>query len=331
VSMEGEKDDIQFYFGRAFRSLKRSEGDMVRIFIDKMSPVICQSLSRNVLKSLIKGDSKLDYNKAFGNVKELYRTALGGNSSEVQIPLPADEKPRVKPGELSDVEIEHAIAELFDYFEANLQTLNTYLGESTKEIVMTRIWKEVLTTIEGLLIPALSEAPSDMQPLTDKEVDIVFKWLKFLRDFFYADGGGLPLENLQNQKYRDIVSIRLYYDWDTDMLMEECVRAMQQRLRAAPSIKKRAKSVYSQRNLGTIKDRKREKKEEKEVGGGETIMRILRMRPNTSDFIAQQLQILATMQAEQEQRERQQQKRKAQRSAGVAHVPEIPAVPEIPP
>ena len=36
VSMEGEKDDMQFYFGRAFRSLKRSEGDMVRIFIDKV-------------------------------------------------------------------------------------------------------------------------------------------------------------------------------------------------------------------------------------------------------------------------------------------------------
>ena len=143
-----------------------------------MSPVIRQSLSCNVLKSLIKGDSKLDYNKALGNVKELYRTALGGNSPEVQIPLPADEKPRGKPGELTDIEIEHAITELFDYFEANLQTLNTYLGESTKEIVMTRIWKEVLTTIEGLLIPPLSEAPSDMKPLTDKEVDIVFKWLK---------------------------------------------------------------------------------------------------------------------------------------------------------
>lgn len=36
ISMEGEKDDIQFYFGRAFRSLKRAEGDMVRIFIDKV-------------------------------------------------------------------------------------------------------------------------------------------------------------------------------------------------------------------------------------------------------------------------------------------------------
>jgi hypothetical protein len=54
-------------------------------------------------------------------------------------------------------------------------------------------------------------------------------------------------------------------------------------------------------------------------------------RPNTSDFIAQQLQILATMQAEQEQRERQQQKRKVQRPGGATRVPEIPAVPEIPP
>lgn len=36
VSMEGEKDDIQFYFGRAFRSLKRAETDMVRAFIDKV-------------------------------------------------------------------------------------------------------------------------------------------------------------------------------------------------------------------------------------------------------------------------------------------------------
>ena len=39
VSMEGEKDDILFFFGRAFRSLKRAEGDMLRIFIDKVSDI----------------------------------------------------------------------------------------------------------------------------------------------------------------------------------------------------------------------------------------------------------------------------------------------------
>jgi hypothetical protein len=36
VSMEGERDDILFFFGRAFRSLKRAENDMIRIFIDKV-------------------------------------------------------------------------------------------------------------------------------------------------------------------------------------------------------------------------------------------------------------------------------------------------------
>jgi hypothetical protein len=37
VSMEGERDDIQYHFGKAFRWLKRTEGDMVRTFVDKVS------------------------------------------------------------------------------------------------------------------------------------------------------------------------------------------------------------------------------------------------------------------------------------------------------
>src|SRR6266403_3324125 len=49
VSMEGEKDDIQFYFGRTFRSLKRSEGDMVRIFIDKVRRALCAIVVRRRL------------------------------------------------------------------------------------------------------------------------------------------------------------------------------------------------------------------------------------------------------------------------------------------
>ena len=36
VSMEGERDDIQFYFGKAFRNLKRTERDMTRKITDKV-------------------------------------------------------------------------------------------------------------------------------------------------------------------------------------------------------------------------------------------------------------------------------------------------------
>ena len=36
VSMEGERDDIQFHFGKAFRTLKRTERDMTRQITDKV-------------------------------------------------------------------------------------------------------------------------------------------------------------------------------------------------------------------------------------------------------------------------------------------------------
>ena len=103
---------------------------------------------------------------------------MGSNASEIQIPLPSSEKPRVRPEELTDVEIERAIVPLFDYFDANLQTLNTYLSDTAKNMILLRVWKEILTVVEGLLVPPLSEVSSDMKPLSDKEVDIVFKWLK---------------------------------------------------------------------------------------------------------------------------------------------------------
>lgn len=131
-----------------------------------------------MLKSLINTGKGLDYTKAIGNVTALYKQAIGGSSNEVQIPLPQAEKPRIRPDELTDVQIEAALAPLFDYFDAQLPTLNTYLSDSAKDNVMRKIWKEILNTVESLLIPPLSEVQSDLKPLTDKEVDIVFKWLK---------------------------------------------------------------------------------------------------------------------------------------------------------
>jgi Ca2+-dependent lipid-binding protein len=40
VSMEGERDDIVFHFGKAFRHLKRTERDMVRKITDKVCFII---------------------------------------------------------------------------------------------------------------------------------------------------------------------------------------------------------------------------------------------------------------------------------------------------
>ena len=131
--------------------------------------MISKSLSRTAVKSLTKSTTNPAF--IFNNV-----LSFRGSPPEAQ----------VSPSGLTDVEVEDTISPLFDYFDANLRTLNTHLSDVTKTQLMTGVWKELLMTIEGLLIPPLSENPSDMEPLSDKEVDIVFKWLKVL-NYLYSD------------------------------------------------------------------------------------------------------------------------------------------------
>jgi hypothetical protein len=234
ISMEGERDDIQFHFGRAFRWLKRTESDMVRTFVDKvrqtrvfvtgtsvdppqMTPVLRHTLSRASIKSVLKpgGSNPLDYNQALDKLSAAYRSAIG--NVEYSIPLPASERKRPP----TDAEIETAIHPLFDYLDANNHTLASTLSADAMQSVMAKLWKQILMTVEALIVPPLSDKPSTMRALSDGELDIALKWLKFLRDFFYAGGeGGVPLSVLQNAKFNEILSVRIYYDWSTDDLME---------------------------------------------------------------------------------------------------------------
>lgn len=90
------------------------------------------------------------------------------------------------------------------------------------QMVMAKLWKQILTTIEALIVPPLSDKPSQMRALSHSELDIALRWLKFLRDFFFAGGddSGVPLNILQNAKFNEIMSVSMYYDWSTDELME---------------------------------------------------------------------------------------------------------------
>jgi len=144
-----------------------------------MSPFIRQVLSRTTLKQLTKSGNTLDYTKAVAGVQSLWGSLGGGGSSEPSIPLPQSEKPRFKqPDGPTDEAVMGAIGPLWDYLNSNLQVLNSSLSDHSRDTIMAKIWKEVLVTIEGSLVPALSEAPSNMRQLYDKEVDVVFKWLK---------------------------------------------------------------------------------------------------------------------------------------------------------
>jgi hypothetical protein len=74
-------------------------------------------------------------------------------------------------------ECEAAITPLLDYLEHNLKTLNDNLTESNMQLIIIRVWKEILMTLEGILLPPLSEQLSELKPLDDIEFQVVYKWL----------------------------------------------------------------------------------------------------------------------------------------------------------
>jgi hypothetical protein len=297
ISMEGEQDDIQFYFGKAFRTLKRTERDMTRVITDKLSAYIHHCLSRNGLRSLL---------------------STGYTMASVSSLFARNRQSAPAPQTTTDEDIDNALAPLFTYFDDNFYIMRRTLTHTAMIKVMTRLWKEVLSTIEALLIPPLSDKPSAQKPLTTQEVDVVFKWLDFLFSFFH--GGldpetnqprGVPQEILKSPRYFDVRNLAFFYFESTDNLILESERIASQsaayqaasrtnRLSSPASmhafggaaglvgvpLTRRSKSIMLSRNLGTIRRAKEEKRKEIQAQPtDDMILRILRMRPEAERYL----------------------------------------------
>ncbi|KAI9884097.1 MAG: hypothetical protein M1823_004127 [Watsoniomyces obsoletus] len=312
VSMEGERDDIQFYFGKAFRTLKRTERDMTRIITDKLSSYINHCLSRVTLKSLLN---------------------RGISIASVSTLFARNARPSL-PSAPSEVDVTNALRPLFQYFNDNFAIMKETLTSAAMVMVMTRLWKEVLATIEALLVPPLSDKPSQQRPLTQQELDIVFKWLQLLFDFFHAvdeETGiseGVPMDVLKSPKYHEIQSLNFFYFESTESLIRTSERMasatanrqLQQRNNrlSAPGAlgggggggspngmaglgglnfggaagllgmtsTRRTKSIMLSRNLGTMRKAKEEKRREAQAEpNDDIILRILRMRPEATGYL----------------------------------------------
>lgn len=295
VSMEGERDDIQFYFGKAFRALQRTQRDMTRTITDKLSASINQCLSLKTLKSLTIRP---------GKVSAFIYSYRNRNSAA----------PAVASGP-SEAEIMNALKPLFNYFDDNFFIMNQTLTPNAMTAVMTRLWKEVLVTIESLLVPALSDLPSQQKQLSQQELDIVFKWLQSLFEFFNAAdeetgvANGVPTNVLKSPKYHEIQTLNFFYFETTENLIRTSERmasataqsqqAQRSRLSAPPLVggngllapeaglgTPRAKSIMMARNLGTKRKAKEEKwKAAQAEPSDDMILRILRMRPEAAGYL----------------------------------------------
>ncbi|RCH93711.1 hypothetical protein CU098_000183, partial [Rhizopus stolonifer] len=275
VSMESEKNDIQFWFGKAFRTLKTSEKDAAGLITDRMGPYFHYCLSREVIDKIL-GKDKVGFFSSFS------RAVIS------------------KPTEPDLQACEDSIAPLLDFLEHNLRILNENLSETNMQFVVLRIWEQLLKTLECVLLPPLSEHLSEVKALDEYELHIVFKWLELLKIFFNGgeDGDAIPLETLENTQYYSLLSINAAYRLDTQTLMDGYSSAGQRTLSSTNLISKkpanRAKSVYHSRNTIRQSKRNSEKKKEARKSGidlphGDAILRLLRMRQdkNVAEFLKQ--------------------------------------------
>ncbi|EMC98718.1 hypothetical protein BAUCODRAFT_30998 [Baudoinia panamericana UAMH 10762] len=304
VSMEGERDDIQFYFGKAFRTLKRTERDMARKVTDKLSAYIQQCLSRRTLKALL-GQGTLggvNLSSAKGYFNKL-SSQVAGRPMSVASPQPTTIAPSLE-------DVRTALKPLLDYFYANFAIMKETLTSTALIMIMTRLWKTVLGTLESLLVPPLSDKLSAQKPLSQQEVDIVYRWLQILFDFFHAyekedkTAHGVPVDVLRNAKYHDLQSLSFFYFDSSDSLMrtsdaiaQATARRQQEtatklnRLSAPVNLlgapgSRQTKSIMMSRNLGTIKQAKAAKRAEAQADASDDmILRILRMRPEAEKYL----------------------------------------------
>lgn len=148
-------------------------------------------------------------------------------------------------------EVENALQPLFTYFDENFAIMKQTLTDATMMAVMTRLWKEVLLAIENLLVPPLSDKPSTQKPLTQAEMDVVYRWLELLFAFFNAkdESGevlGVPADVLKSPKWHELASLNFFYFDPTDTLIRTS-----ERMAAANAERARQQAQQAQQQMQT--------------------------------------------------------------------------------
>ena len=148
----------------------------------------------------------------------------------------------------------NALEPLYDYLNANLQTLAMTLTPELLIKVMLQSWNIVLDTLDSLALPPLSASrklqlnnkwtftvidrgiPGYGKVLTLDEIKVIQLWLDSLVEFFHNNGNGPPLTVMHNKHYKKLHQIVEYYDMSATRLKNlvdewtpACISAIKER------------------------------------------------------------------------------------------------------
>ncbi|KAJ2701032.1 hypothetical protein H4218_001702 [Coemansia sp. IMI 209128] len=224
VTMDGERDDVEFYSGRMFRFLERAMSDMQHRIVEQVSCGIREYLRQILVAqparyraSRILGGGSSYMNMDRSIERSIQFLKRGGHQAPATI--------RVTQESCCE-----ALIPLVDYLEDSLHIMFVHLYEDTANGVICKVWHEVLLTLEDILLPPLRGASKgSAKALTETDMQNIFDCLDFLKWYFEGgtDKDGIPEEVLVSRKYQELLMVREMYF----MMSKELIDAYMHELR----------------------------------------------------------------------------------------------------
>ncbi|KAJ8328778.1 hypothetical protein QVD99_004525 [Batrachochytrium dendrobatidis] len=208
LTMEGEQEDVAFWFRRTNERLIRTRDDFLRSVVAKISPYIKEVISK-ALKDLEAVPVKAGFFSSLTTAVQYSNLTAAGASIDTSV---------------TELDTDVYLAPLMDYLNKNLEILCSLLSPPMAQEVIKRAWEDALVVIESVLVPGLyGQIESTRRVLNRRQVSLL-KWsLSILRDFFHADGQGmgLPMSVLDTRKYVDISHLNECYFNELTVLKRE--------------------------------------------------------------------------------------------------------------
>ncbi|KAI8621915.1 hypothetical protein BC830DRAFT_1163383 [Chytriomyces sp. MP71] len=211
LTLEGEEEDVEFWFRRAREKLGRTRNDFVRSLCTKISPY-----TKEVLTKALKEQEAAPIKKEgfFSALQKTQYSNLTVAGAEISKPV-------------SSREADDILAPLTDYLNKNLG-----LSARMATEVIKKIWEDSLLIIETALIPQLyGQIERDRRVLNARQVSVLNWTLDILKQFFHADGAdlGLPIKTLETKKYIHDTKLIDVYDRDLKKLKQDYEKSLQER------------------------------------------------------------------------------------------------------
>jgi hypothetical protein len=197
LTLEGEQEDIGFWFRRTNEKLIRTRNSFLRSLTVKITAYV-----QEVLQKAIKDNEpaiippSTFFQQLTSAVQYSDKTAAGHSINS----------------RVTDAEVNEVLNPLIDYLEKNLETLCSQLPQAMSQAVIERVWVDMLAIATNLIIPPLYGLHSQKH-LVPRQISVLDSSIQELREFFHGDGGefGLPFSSLDTPSYKDLLELMDLY------------------------------------------------------------------------------------------------------------------------